>query len=308
VIFLGKGLDGRVLSIVISSVTIGITSYIILTQKSTFSNGFSKIKDCLAFSLPIIPSSYSMLIIILSDRIILERYVEWAELGIYTVAFSLTNLISLFTQSLYKSIEPYIFNNIENNNFKSRFLEVRKAYLFVISTVTLAFIVFINDFIQIFFDNKYIESSKFSGTLAIGTLLFGFYLIYTPILIALKKQKIIFSTSIIAAVLNVAINLILIPIIGVYGAIFSSIFSFFVISFVAIIYVRKFYIKINYLDELFILIALSVMATFVTFANDFMSNYTYFIVKIILFSIVFCLLTLGLGVFKSIKTLLKSQA
>lgn len=61
------------------------------------------------FSLPLLPGALAYLILSVSDRIILERNVPMAEIGIYNVAFTMALALNIVIQSGYKAIEPEIF-------------------------------------------------------------------------------------------------------------------------------------------------------------------------------------------------------
>lgn len=78
---------------------------------------------------------------------------------------------------------------------------------------------------------KLITSSEYYGAIAlipillIGQIVKGFYFIPVAKLFYAKKTKAIATSSSMAAIINVIINLLAIPFIGIYGAIISTIIA-----------------------------------------------------------------------------------
>jgi O-antigen/teichoic acid export membrane protein len=75
---------------------------------------------------------------------------------------------------------------------------------------------------------------------ALGALLFGIYTILSQIIILTKKTKIIGVVWIIAAIINIALNLIAVPLIGIIGAALVTLVTYTVTLAFILVYSSKY--------------------------------------------------------------------
>lgn len=202
------------------------------------------IKEILRYSFPMIPNSLSWWIVNVSDRTIISLVLGVSINAIYTVSCKFSNILnsifSIISMAWQESATLYI-NDSDRDKF---FTEMINNIFMVFSTISLIIISFLPFVYNIIIGDSYMSSYNYipillyanSWNVLIG-LIGGIY-------IAKKKTKQIASTTIISAILNITINLVLIKFIGLYASCVSTLLSYIIMSIYRYIDCQK-YVKLK---------------------------------------------------------------
>ena len=157
-----------------------------------------------------------------SDRYLIDYFLGKKELGIYSFYFQLANIINVLMFTLYISfIYPKILKNvyakdkialIKNKN------EIYRSTMFIVFGMLVLFIIALPHILVIMDKQDLDANSNILYVLMLGALFFNFSFSSHYILIAEEREKLIFKTTFIAFAINLTLNIVLIPIIGIYGA------------------------------------------------------------------------------------------
>src|SRR5699024_3754198 len=133
------------------------------------------------------------------------------------------------------------------------------------------------------YGDKYNEVIPYISYLSMAYLLYPYYLASNYRMIYDKKTKLIASTSIISCIIALALNIVMIPIYGIYGAVIVNFVSYvFQIVFFLII-ANKFKLKPELIEVLFV----SLLLFCVIYFN--LPSYTALLISFIYLSYVFLL-------------------
>ena len=160
----------------------------------------------------------------------IEKYLDLKDLGNYTAAFKLVSFTYVFPALLATTFYPKILKVKENNKNL-----IGKMYFFSFWTsVLIFFFVFvITDQIIDFFYNKNFNSVKIIFKISIIPILFGgISATYIKRLYMKGKQKNIFIRSVFGIILNIILNLLLIPNYGVVGVSIATVTSILILEIV----------------------------------------------------------------------------
>ena len=83
--------------------------------------------------------------------------------------------------------------------------------------------------------------------IALSALLFGIYGIVSNMFILEKKTKIIGLIWIIAAILNLSLNILSVPYIGILGAAIATLFAYTIAFIITLFYLKNFKLEIDFL-------------------------------------------------------------
>lgn len=232
---------------------------------------FKQIKTMLKYSIPIIPSSISLWIVNLSDRILISKFLGLSMNGIYAVANKIPNLFgtaySIFnlawTELASRSIDEENIDEYYSDLFNSLFTFLIGA---IMALITLSPIMF-----EILIDSKYNEGFFQMPVLFFGVFFSCLVSFYGGLYVALSKTKKVGLSSLFGAILNFLINILLIKKIGLYAASVSTLVSFFVIFIYRCIDLKK-YINIKYnFKKIYIGILFSVISLILFYVNNIIS-------------------------------------
>lgn len=251
--FFHMNIQGYMISILVSHVFSVIFLYH-FGQLSVIQRGFKIknpcMKEMLSYSIPLVPNSLSWWIVQLSDRYMVAGFISAAANGVYTIAYKIPSMVGvasdIFIQAWLLSVIGEYDGEKDYRSF-SKVYACFEAFLFVLSSVVICINVPVAN---ILFGTDFFEASKYSPLLVFALLFNNMQAFFGSFYSAAKETKHLFYSSIGMASTNVVLNLCLIPFIGVYGAIISTIISYLLIATLRIIGSRKyiaFEIKYSYL-------------------------------------------------------------
>jgi O-antigen/teichoic acid export membrane protein len=291
VVHLKYGLEGSYYGRLLANIPFVFVYFYYVYKNSNFRLDIGIVKKALKFSIPLLPGSISYILISLSDRIILERYIILDQIGIYSVAFTLALTLNIVIQALYKTIEPVLFREYQGEKFQEINYRLYRVYLGLLFIGGFATAIFSKEVFLIATSNSFLVGYKIVPFLVISVIISGINTYLDILLIAEQKQKIVSYTTILSGCISVVVNLILIPHMGYYGALIASISSFLVVN---VICQSKVFIEKKHFSSQ---VALIFMIAFVPYFFDRMvpvKGILYAMVIKLVFLLVFCGLTLKL--------------
>ena len=170
-----------------------------------------------------------------SDRYFIDYYLNKQSVGVYSLFSQFGNVLNTIIFTIVISIGyPKLLKAIYNNNHK---MIVKERNLMLMEIVVISFLTLIGGyfFLNIILDviNKplYFEYDFLFYLVIISNILFNVSYVYHFIMIGFQKDLAITKITIIGAGINILLNVILIPKIGIIGAIYSKTIAFTFILF-----------------------------------------------------------------------------
>jgi PST family polysaccharide transporter len=210
-------------------------------------------KKLIKHSFPLLIASLSSIIYMKIDQIMLGLMVSSEELGLFSVATRLSELMYILPMALMASFYPLMVS-VKNNEDEYRFLTLSlfKVLILISILICITLSVFSNSIISIVYGGEYTASEEIFN-LHIWTLVFvTIGVISHSWYINQNSYKIIVIMTLVGAALNILLNSILIPKYNGYGAALASLISQFFVSVLGDLFgkdTRKlFLIKINSLN------------------------------------------------------------
>jgi O-antigen/teichoic acid export membrane protein len=243
-IYFGLELIGAAIAYVVSAISTFVISFY-LTEKKVFSI-FSKIKtsfyriEMLKYSIPLVFTGFFFLIIRWINTFILGYFENASAVGLYNVSLSTADLmyvipIALTTLSFPIMTEMYS----KNKNLKSIYNTTTKWIFLITLPMFLFFIFFSRDILRIMFGNEYGNAALALSILAGGYIIYSLAKTAMDVLSIVKKTKIIFYVTSIAAIVNIILSLILIPKFHLIGAAISTSVAFMIMGIIFFYYAYK---------------------------------------------------------------------
>lgn len=197
------------------------------------------LKGILILFIPVI--SYSVYKIM--DKIMIGMQSNMQEVGYYEYAEKIISIPLGIINALGTVMLPQISNLIENKRFdqvKEYLFKSIKFSMFISIPCVMGLMSISKEFSVTFLGNEYLRTGEIVNYLSI-TILFTAWanVIRTQWLIPKEKDNVYISTTIIGAIINFIINLMLIPKLGGVGAAIGTITSEFMIMFLQSYLVRK---------------------------------------------------------------------
>ena len=182
-------------------------------------------KKMITYSLPLIPNKVSWTIINLSDRIILMNVVGSSATGLYAVSYKFPNLMDtvygFFYQS-WKESSARVLGDESQNDFYNSVYKYLKNFMFALVLGMTAFMPLV---FHVLINKSYYNAIYYVPILLMATYFANISGFYGGVFTAYKDTKIMVTTTVAAAIINLAINLFLIKWIGIYAAALSTLIA-----------------------------------------------------------------------------------
>ena len=243
------------------------------------------LKEIIKYSVPLIPNMISWWIVSASDRTIISTVLGVAQNGIYSAAnkFSgvFTTLYSVFNLTWTESASINI-NSEDKNEFFSRILDFVLRFFGSLCLGTIAIMPYV---FNILINEKFNDAYFQIPILIVGSMFNILVSFLGSVYVAKKLTKEIAKTSVIAAVINIAVNVVLIKQIGLYAASISTLVAYAAMFIYRWIDVKK-YVDFKVNKILIMLLILIYSGTILTY---YLKNSTISIVMlliVVLFAII----------------------
>ncbi|EDM45361.1 polysaccharide biosynthesis protein [unidentified eubacterium SCB49] len=212
------------------------------TQKtSTGPNKTFKIKTILKRSMPMAMSAVSFFLMQSIDIVLLSKYDSFDNVAFYAVAIKIAAVATLVLVSVTVFIAPKVANFWESKNIEELTKLIKtstKLSVFLGVPGILILMIFPTFFLQ-FFGSAYEAAKTALLILLAGQLIISFCGPTAIYLNMTGRQNYLNKIMIFAVVINIILNVLLIPKYGMIGAAIATVFSQLLWNLLAIIYSYK---------------------------------------------------------------------
>jgi O-antigen/teichoic acid export membrane protein len=200
----------------------------------------------LKLSIPLIPHYLSQTVLNNSDRIMIEKMVDSSSAGIYSLAYSLSMLMTLLNSALIQTIEPWMFRKIKDREIKD-IGRISYVALGVVAVLNLLLIFFAPEIVAIFAPASYYEAIWVIPPVAMSVYFIFAYSLFADFEFYFEKTKLISLATGVGAALNIILNFIFIRQFGYIAAGYTTLICYAVYAVMHYIFMTK--ICNEYLDR-----------------------------------------------------------
>lgn len=238
------GVTGYVLSVAVAD-AVG-TVFLILWKKLYKDFSFkwiskSKVKEMLKYSLPMMPTTVIWWITNVSDRFIVTAICGSGENGLYSAAYKIPTIIALvagvFNEAWQISAISESKDGEEVSNFFSAVFERYQAILFLGCSMLIPFTPLAT---KILLNESYFTAWSFMPVLLVATVFSSLVTFIGTIYTVKKKTVMSLITAALGAILNIILNIVMIPSMGAQGAGIATAISYFAVFALRAIHSKSF--------------------------------------------------------------------
>lgn len=199
-------------------------------------------KEILTLSYPLFLAGFTLLFMQYADKILLGIYMTPTDVGIYTAALTIANLVLfIYTAFSFNSrpilAEYFAVKNIEDMR---RLYSCVTRWIFILTVPTIVYIIFYSgDILGLIYGSKFISGSAALGILCLGIAMNGLTGLSGETLISIKKPKLNLASEVVGAVSNIVFNVLFIPFFGIVGAAIGTALSITLRNLTSLLFVHK---------------------------------------------------------------------
>ena len=200
-------------------------------------------KSSMTFGFPLIWAELSHLVLNYADRYLIQIYFGSISLGLYIAGYNLATYVTeMAMYPINYAMTPIYMNLLVNKGEgKTRefFTKTFRYFLLIMFPVAFGFIAIGKNLLIFLASEKYIDAYVIIPYVVIGQLIYACSIILNNGLFIRKKTYVLNNVMIVFCLLNIGLNIILIPRFGIVGAAQATLISYFFYTLVITYYAFK---------------------------------------------------------------------
>ena len=170
------------------------------------------------FGLPTMPAEVSLYLLNFVDRLIIVRTLGLFEAGLYSLAVKFAQAVNVLVRGFQLAWPPLAYSIRDDEEARRFYATVVTLFVAGCAFVVTGMWLFARWIVRALADPRFFESYEAIGLITIGVTLYALYQVLIVILGRTGRTEFNFPAAIGALVANVALNLILVPPMGIVGA------------------------------------------------------------------------------------------
>lgn len=183
-------------------------------------------KYALAFNIPLIPHYLSQTLLNSADRIMIRDMIGAEQAGIYSLAYSISQIMTVFNSALMQSIEPWLYKKIKNQEINKIKTVAYPAFI-LIAIVNTVLIALAPEAVALFAPEEYREAIWIVPPVAMSVFFTFAYTFFAVFEFYYQKTQYITMATLVGAVLNIFLNYIFISKFGYLAAGYTTLVCYF---------------------------------------------------------------------------------
>lgn len=184
----------------------------------------------LLFGLPLIPNSIAFWLLQLADRYLLAWLGSFAQVATYSVGYTLGwAVVTIFITPFLLAWAPLQYKIAQRSDallvFQTVFRLFSLTMLFIACALSLGGLVALD----LFFPNSYVGAENVIPIINLATVFYGLYIIFMTGANVRRKPWLLGIAMMIAALINIALNVLLIPLLGATGAALATLIGYIIL-------------------------------------------------------------------------------
>jgi len=186
-------------------------------------------KYALTFNIPLIPYYLSQVIFNQSDRIMISHICGTDKAGLYGVAYNLGTILTFVLNAINNSYVPWFYGKIKDGKGEEN-RPIANGIAILMAFLLLAVIALAPEVILIMAGENYYEAAWVVPPVTMSLLLLFYSQLFINVEFYYEEKKMLVWGSIGAAVLNIVLNYLLIPVFGFVVAGYTTLASYVVFA------------------------------------------------------------------------------
>jgi len=193
------------------------------------------LRRLLRFGLPTMPAELSLYALNFADRLIILRSAGAAEAGLYSLAVKFAQGVNVLVRGFQLAWPPLAYSIRDDDEARRFYATVVSLFVAGCAFVVAGMWLLSRWIVRILAAPEFFGSYKAIGLVATGVTLYALYMVLVVILGRTGRTEFNFPATAAALVANIALNLALVPSLGIVGAGLALVASYLVV--LALMYV-----------------------------------------------------------------------
>jgi O-antigen/teichoic acid export membrane protein len=227
------GLDEGARGLLLGSYATGAAFVVVLIalRWRRLSLGFDQalLRRLFRFGLPTMPAEVSLYALNFVDRLIIARSLGLAEAGLYSLGVKFAQAVNVLVRGFQLAWPPLAYSIRDDDEARRTYATVVTLFVAGCAFVVAGMWLFSRWIVRALAAPKFFDSYEVIGLIAAAVTLYALYLVLVVILGRTGRTEFNLPAAIAALVVNVGLNLILVPQLEIVGAALALVASYLVV-------------------------------------------------------------------------------
>ena len=192
----------------------------------------------LRFNIPLVPHYLSSTVLNSADRIMIKNYAGASDAGIYSLAYSISQIMILFNTALNQTLGPWIYQKIKDKKTRD-IAGIAYLSLGIIAFVNLALIAVAPEAVAVFAPPAYHDAIWMIPPVAMSVIFIFSYDLFAKFEFYFEKSTWVMAASVLGAALNVGLNYLFIRHYGYYAAAYTTLICYIIYAAAHYFFMKK---------------------------------------------------------------------
>ncbi len=289
VVILRKGVHGILYANIIAAFInlLFMTPYTLRYLSSRYDG--SLLVELVKFGLPFLPNGIAFMTIEMIDRFLVTDFLGKDVVAFYHANYKFATIMLLLIIGFRNAWQPFFLKISKQPDAPAIYARILNYYLLSAGMVVVFLTFFIRDLLTIRYldafyllDPRYWTGIGFIPWLSLSYYFYGIYVIFTPAFYIEKKSQYMVIFTGAAAILNIAVNIWLLPQIGIWGAVVATVAAYSIMLIFIVIFAQKFYpipIRPARLLMLFLIIGMAYLFYYIISLNLWVRIFLFLLIS-----------------------------
>ncbi len=242
-VYFGYGIKGALWGLIISNLPF-IPWLLIVIGKEIGWFGFTwkGLREMLTYGIPLMPNSFLQWGVNYADRLVITQVLGLAAIGTYSASYSIGALINLIVTPIGFVLFPFVSRHWDQGDIEEtrRYFSYVTRYFILLALPATVGLAMISQYVL-----RDLTTSEFATSrlmvfwIAFGFMVNGLFQINVYVFHLVQKTTYVMWILLISLVTNVALNIFLVPVIGINGSAFATAVTFLMMCVFAMTYGRR---------------------------------------------------------------------
>jgi O-antigen/teichoic acid export membrane protein len=173
------------------------------------------------------------------DNLVLRLYTSMGDIGTYNVGYQLFKGMTMLTIIIHSYFLPFVSQHIDDSAKMKNYLSNKRPKILLLGLVVIGLLFVAAPYVfKLVYGDIYRGSVVILRTLLVGSVLILYLIFYDVIFYALKRYKFIQTLNLLQVLLNLLLDFLLVPAMGLVGAAVATVIAYFCRAVIIEIYFR----------------------------------------------------------------------
>ncbi len=238
ILLFSKTAEAKIIPQVIVTVIVGLVIVVTAFRRGKVFYDREIWKFTFCFCVPLLPHYLSEIVLMNSDKIMIDRMCGSSDVAIYSVAYIVGSLILMVTSAINSAFAPYQCQKIASKEYKALAKNTNHIIAFVASCLC-GVMLFDREIVLIFGGQKYIDSILLIIPISLGVFFNYVFQLFARVQEYFEQKHTIVIASVSCAALNIVLNYIFINLYGYKAAAYTTFVCYISFCFLHYLFYRK---------------------------------------------------------------------